>query len=116
MLSEAEKAAGREFRSRMREQLDALHVADPPTYLVPDVIALYRHKCPARGMRSTALELKEIYAASPIYPAHDVPAGRFGWIYREGRCRGCGQSARSGTGRLVDGWQRPPLSGRVARS
>ncbi len=115
-LTAEEKTAGHAFRLAQRERLGAINAADPPSFLVPPYIALYRHLCPARRMRSTALELKEIYVASPIYPEHGVESGRFGYIWREGRCRGCGQSARSDVGRLVDGWQRPPISGRVARS
>lgn len=116
MLTAAEKAAGRVFRDNVQARLDALNSMDPPTYNALTFIAVFRHLCPARDLRSSALELKEIYVASPIYPEHGVPPGRFGFIYRQGRCRGCGHTARSESGRLVDGQQRPPISGRVARS
>lgn len=116
MLSTEEKACGRFFRDQWQFTLAGRNETDPPRYLVPDFIGHFRHLCSARHGRSTALELKEIYVLSPIYPEHGVEAGRFGFIYREGRCRGCGQNARSGEGRLVDGRQRPPISGRVARS
>ncbi len=115
-LTTAERSAGRIFRDHRQQQLTSLNDKSPPDYRVPTQIALYRHLCAARQMRSTALELKEIYVPSPIYPEHGVAAGRFGFTYREGRCRGCGQVARSGEGRLVDGPKRPPLLGRVARS
>lgn len=116
MLTAEEKTAGRTFRDFRVRLLDQHNADNPPTHVVPDFIALFRHLCSARHGRSTAMELKEIYVPSPIYPEHGVEAGRFGFIYREGRCRGCGQSARSGEGRIVDGRQRPPISGRVARS
>ena len=41
--------------------------------------------------------------------------GRFAFIFKEGRCS-CGATARSRAGRLVDAYERPPLSGRVARA
>lgn len=115
-LSEVEKQIGRQFRREQAHRLDSLNEADPATYEVPHFLGLYRHLCAARDNRSTAMELKEQYVASPIYSHEGVPAGRFGFIFREGQCRACGQTARSETGRLVDGWQRPPLTGRVARS
>jgi hypothetical protein len=115
-LSPEEKAAGRAFRDEMQVALLRSHTADPPDHVVPNFIALYRHACPRRQGRSTALELKERYIPSPPYPDHGVPAGRFAFIYREGVCRGCGQTARSKAGRLTLAEERPPLHGRVARS
>jgi hypothetical protein len=38
-----------------------------------------------------------------------VPASRFTWIYREGRCPDCKMTARSANGRLADATLRPPL-------
>lgn len=115
-LSQDEKAAGRRFRDAAQADLLTSFDHDRPTYTVPNFLALFRHNCPARDARSTALELKEVYLHSPAYPDLDTPAGRFGFIYRQGRCRACGQTARSRAGRLVDGWQRPPIHGRVVRS
>lgn len=115
-LTETEKNVGRRFRTDAETQLLVLNEADPATYEVPFFLGLFRHICSARSQRSVAIELKEQYLISPIYVDEDVPAGRFGYIYREGRCRACGQTARSGVGRLVDGWERPPITGRVARS
>lgn len=154
MLTPTEKAVGRHFLGVAQAALLKTFEADPPTYTVPNVLALYRHACPKRQDRSTALELKEIYLPSRTYGVmcvNDeihvallngdsdgvtlatldppvavnadttvavgfVPAGRFGFITRAGKCRGCGQTARSKAGRLVDGWERPPIQGRVARS
>lgn len=141
-LTPAEKAAGRRFRDDAQAELLQSFEAEPPTYVVPNFLALYRHKCAKREGRSTALELKEIYVQSPGYTVIDtdpltvvaesdtlvpstavgpqrvmtyVPPGRFGFIYRAGTCRGCGQTARSKAGRIVDGHERPPIHGRVAR-
>ncbi len=115
-LTEIEKVAGRMFRDQAQARLTAVNEKDPATYDVPFFIALFRHRCPGNNGKSMAIDLKEQYLQSPIYPEQDVPAGRFGYIYREGRCRACGQTARSRSGRIVDGWERPPVSGRVARS
>lgn len=109
-LSAAEKAAGRAFRDTAQADLLNTFTADPPTFTVPNFIALYRHNCPQRGDRSTALELKEQYQLSPAYPEHGVPAGRFGFIWRFGACRHCGATARSRAGRLVDAYARPPIT------
>lgn len=111
--TESEKAAGRAFRDQAQADLTAHIAAHPPTYTVPHLISILRHACPARGDRSTALELKEIYLRSPA--VGDVPEGRFGFISKQGRCRLCDQTAASTEGRLVDAWTRPPLGGRVAR-
>lgn len=113
-LTGEEKVAGRRFRVTAQAVLAELSAANPPTYPVPVVLGVLRHACPSRGGISTALVLREVYIPSPAYDAN-VPAGRFAWIYREGRCAGCGQTARS-EGRLVDGWERAPIHGRVARS
>ena len=37
-----------------------------------------------------------------------IPAGRFGFIWTEGKCSVCGLTARSSAGRLVDPAIRPP--------
>lgn len=115
-LTDVEKQAGRQFRDDCNAWLGAFNETSPPTYDVPFFLGIYRHLCSARSSRSTGMELKEQYLLSPIYPEENVPAGRFGFIYRDGRCRACGQTARSRVGRIVDGWERPPLTGRVARS
>ncbi len=113
-LTDAEKAAGRAFRDAAATAWNARLAAEAPTYEVPTVISQFRHTCPARAGRSTALPLVEIYQTSPAHG--DVPAGRFAYITQAGRCRACGQSALSATGRLVDAQTRPPLHGRAARN
>jgi hypothetical protein len=106
MLSPAEKAHGRAWRDRMRADHDAWMAEHPPAYRVPAVIRTIRHACPARGNRSHSIELLERYVLSPAGP--NVLRGRFGWLWREGRCRHCGESAIS-EGRLVDATARRPL-------
>jgi hypothetical protein len=110
-LTASEKVAGRRFRAAASAELAVLNTEDPPTVDVPHFIGVYRHQCVARDHRSLPIELKERYVVSPIYPVQAVPAGRFGFIYREGRCRACGQTARSNSGHLVDARERPPLTG-----
>lgn len=112
MLTSQEKQAGRRFRDREQQLLDRRFETDPPTYTVNGLIAIYRHACRARGGLSTTLELREVYLSSPAYVEHpSVPAGRFGFLYREGRCRHCGDAALTRVGRIVDARERPPLSG-----
>jgi hypothetical protein len=113
-LTHSEKQVGRQFKLDCEAALNQRNAEEPPTYEVPFFLGIYRHLCSARNNRSTGLELKEQYWVSGDYPG--VPAGRFGFIFREGRCRACGQTARSWVGRLVDGLDRPPITGRVARS
>lgn len=111
MLTPQEKEAGRAFRDAVQNELLATFETDPPTHVVPNFIAMFRHKCSARGGRSSPLELKEVYKFSPAHGP--VPARRFGFIYKEGKCRYCGNTARSRAGRLVDAHVRLPLSWRT---
>ena len=140
MLSSIDKHAVRFFRDRCAAELAATFDTDPPTYTVPVVTGHFRHPCPQRNLRSTALQVDEVYRLSPAFDVHTapsyvhvqdssdpatpvvppgiqvvltrVPAALFGFIYRAGRCRFCGQSARSREHRLVLAHQRPPLRGR----
>lgn len=115
-LTAVEKVAGRLFRDTCDQGLEDLNAVDPPDDPVPFYLGHYRHLCPARKNKSKAIELKERYIVSPIYPDEGVQAGRFAYIYREGKCLNCGRTARSEKGWLADGRLRPPLTGRVARS
>lgn len=134
-LTSEEKIAGRRFRDDQQSLLTESITAEPPTYTPPSFVGLFRHPCAKRGDRSTAMELKEIYTPSPAYYVADgaaelgaemdikgegvgstvVEEGRFAFIYKSGKCAGCGQTARSKAGRLVDAYDRPPVHGRVAR-
>lgn len=132
-LEPEEKIAGRLFRDRCQRDLAEFRANVPPVFDVPFFIAIYRHLCPARGNASMALELREIYVSSPRIvvestedgvlratflddwvPNDDfdrwiVPAGRFGFVYRTGRCNGCAQRGTSADGHFVDAWTRPPI-------
>lgn len=146
MLTDLEKLAGRWFRDRSQRALEESHRLDPPTFTPLPWLRHYRHNCALRQGRSTSMELKENYKPSPElwvcycsaigelgvsdtesshkcgFP-HEccqggkvaADEGRFAFIFKEGRC-GCGATARSKAGRLVDAHERPPLSGRVARA
>lgn len=142
-LTKEEKAAGRVFRDFAQNKLLETFETNPPDHQPPNFLSIFRHPCGGRGNRSTALELKERYEFSPsyvVYPTTDglavhqgdeewaeeqvpgdytiIPANRFGFIYKEGKCssKGCGQTARSKAGRFVDAYERPPVTGRVARA
>jgi hypothetical protein len=45
---------------------------------------------------------------------HKVPAGRFGFVYRSGKCH-CAATGQSRVGKLVDAHERPPLHGKESR-
>jgi hypothetical protein len=135
-LTSEEKVVGRAFRSAAQAALLAANDRDPTEFHPPNFVAIFRHQCPSKGGKSLAMQLKEVYvfSADPIpaadqqgftdeargatYDPTDWPGGtdRFGFIYREGVCKGCSQRARSRAGRLVDAWDRPPLDGKMARS
>lgn len=113
MLTRAERQAGRAFRDRCAAELAETFTTDPPTYTIAPVAPpVLRHSCPARGGRSTAMPISEVYLPSPDDDTHNVPAGLFAFIYRQGACRLCGQTARSDRHRVVLAAQRPPLDTR----
>lgn len=137
MLEPEEKVAGRLFREYASKQLAEEIEYNKPDYIVPPVIGLYRHACDAKDGISTALDLKEVWVPSPrivVERADDgvltafffaqwvvntnvdtwaVPDGRFGFVYRQGKCRWCDKTAKSKYGRVVDPYERPPLDGRM---
>lgn len=106
-LTAEEKAAGRVFREAQQAALEALNVSDPTDYTPPNFLSIYRHNCAKRNGVSTALNLHEVYVLSED--------GRFAWIFKEGRCGSCHQTARSKTGKVADAHERAPMEGRVAR-
>lgn len=134
-LTPTEKLAGRAFRAKAQSDLLASIASDPPTHQPPNFVRIFRHIC-GKSNNSKAIDLKEVYVKSPAYLVTPdgkatelstiemtadsmigeiVPAGRFGFIYKEGHCRPCGQTARSRAGKIVDALERPPIEGRVAR-
>ncbi len=118
--------------------LDGQNALQPPLYDPPWFAGRYRHTCPVRADRSTALDLKERYVTlQELIDREEVDGWEFDYsgadevdvelgiedtsprsvaiIYREGRCKFCGQEARSSVGKVVNVADRPPLEGRVAR-
>jgi hypothetical protein len=127
-LTDEEKTLGRWFRDTAQAQLTRLNREQPPDFRPPSFLGLYRHNCEVQpNHRSVAIQLHEVYWRSvDVIPPQDakdlmgtsVPqAGTVGWdgrsklfgfIYKEGICKGCKKLARSGAGRLVDVRDRPP--------
>lgn len=99
-LTEPEKAAARAFRDRCQAELDRLNDDEPADIMMPVLLHHVRHVCPVLG-KSVSFEMKEVYQTSED--------GRFGFIYREGRCSDCKITGRSRKARLVDATTRPPL-------
>lgn len=118
-LTDAEKAVGRAFRTSAQADLDKLNAEKPPTHVAPFYIVIFRHDCSGKGGQSTPIRLDEVYVSSPAAVDETsgvaVPAGRVGFLYRQGLCQFCKAVARSRVGHVVDAWKRPPLSKRVAR-
>lgn len=116
-LTPQEKVLGRSFLGHAQEELTRSMESDPPTYRPPNFLGNFRHNCPERNHISTAIRLVEKYVLSPAAEVDgvEIPEGRLGFIYKEGKCAKCGETARSPAGKLVDAWDRPPAKGRVAR-
>ena len=115
--------------------LTHLNESEPALYDVPWFAGRYRHTCSARGDRSTALDLKERYVTiadalrflneqlQSVRPQVRWGVGGPGFedpeayaiVFKEGKCRWCGDTARSHEGRVVATADRPPMTGRVAR-
>jgi hypothetical protein len=118
MLTDAEKRAGRAFRDARQAVLDRLNAADPPGVFALVVWRVVRHACPAAGGASTGISLREVYRPSPALTdpesAMVVTAdGQFAFIFKEGRCSGCGLAVRTRKGRFVIAADRPPEHGRT---
>lgn len=135
LLSPAEKQAGRAFRDARQVALDARNAADPPGGVVSVYWRVPRHECPAAGGASIGITLRENYEPSPAYrvcycgvvapmspdfPHHDCDGskvlaadGLFAFIWKEGRCFGCGLAVRTKVGRFVVAADRPPENGRT---
>jgi hypothetical protein len=140
VLTPAERAVGRWWRDQQQAALDALNAVCPPDESRRPFVRHIRHLCPAGKHRSISFDYAELYLPSPqmsvlVKQAHspaeagislgdpgdtdgervEIPAGRFAFIYHEGRCAGCKRTARSKTGRVVDGLTRKP-AGKVVTS
>jgi hypothetical protein len=96
-----------EARAELQPQLDKLNNVTPPDYVPLPVSGSFRHKCAAKRNVSRPIDLKE----QRLVTTDGIWAG----LFKEGKCKFCGQVARSDTMRIVVADKRPPLSGRVAR-
>ena len=100
----------------LQARLDALNAQSPADMDLPHFVGQARHGCkhhrfsgPDHDLAvSSPLEVREVY-----WPSED---GEHALIFKEGQCRRCGFTGRSQVGRVVLVADRPPLTGRVARS
>lgn len=122
-LTPEEKSAGKLFRDSC-----ALLLAEVPSEARCSTFTVwYRHACRDDGQGSTwGMRLRQHYWTSPEYqvegewgkwktakPVTTIPAGRFAFIFRWGRCSRCGLMVRSGAGRFVIAADSPPEKGAV---
>lgn len=116
-LTSLEKAAGRAFRDGRQQALDDLNATRPPDLFALPVWHVVRHECPAAGGASVGINLREVREDSPVWldglPGTGVSAkviiaaGRFAFIWKEGKCSGCGQAVRTKRGRFAVQADRP---------
>jgi predicted Zn-ribbon and HTH transcriptional regulator len=96
--------------------LAKLNTDEPPDHTPPPFLGSFRHRCPAQRNVSKPIDLREKY----LYPSTEMAATTnsttpAALIYREGKCKKCGQTARSTSGTVTNPDSRPPIEGRVAR-
>jgi hypothetical protein len=135
-LTSAEKQAGRAFREARQAALDLLNEASPPDEYVLPFWRVVRHECPAEHGASIGITLHGCYELSPEYrvcycgrigpfgpyfPHWDCDgnkvlsaAGRFAWIWKKGKCSGCGLVVRTRKGRVVLAADRAADHGRAS--
>lgn len=107
----------------LQDHLDALNAENPPDIQVPPFLANTRHSCKkarqsahaGKGV-STAMQLKERYVTLASLRPEAEGGDEYAILYREGRCKKCGTTARSEQGRTVLTAERPPIEGRVGRA
>lgn len=97
-----------------QDHLDDINNKDTPEYIPPHFLSIYRHPCPEQRNVSKAIDLYERYLTAEDIERSDLAPWAF--IWKEGSCRKCKQTARSSKGLLVNTDKRPPISGRVARA
>jgi hypothetical protein len=135
LLTPEEKAAGRMFRALCQGGLDAENRESPPHGFALPYWRVVRHECEPAAGASIGITLREHRLASPVYrvcycgtvgtDAPDFPHwdcdgskvvaadGLFAFMWKEGRCAGCGRVVRSRIGRVVIAADRPPENGRT---
>jgi hypothetical protein len=135
-LSPEEKAAGRMFRALCQGGLDAQNQEDPPRGFALPYWRVVRHECADADSASIGITLREHSLASPVYrvcycgtvgtdgvdfPHRDCDGskvvaadGLFAFMWKEGRCAGCGRVVRSKAGRVVLAADRPRGNGRTS--
>jgi hypothetical protein len=134
-LTALEKQAGRAFRDAAQAVLDSRNRLDPPGVFVLPLWRVVRHECPAAGGASIGITLREECEESPEYwgcycgtvttwgtpnfPHEDCDGssviavvGRFAFVWKEGKCSGCGLTVRTRRGRFVA--DRPLSHGRTS--
>lgn len=136
-LTDSQKRAGRAFRDEQQAALDALNVTAPPDKYVLTCWRVVRHDCPAAGGTSIGITLREHRHESPeywvcycsavepfnlyVFPHEDcqgglvtAAAGSFSFLWKDGKCSGCGETRRSRSGLLTVDTDRLADSGRTA--
>ena len=93
MLTPEERAAGRRFKAERQAALDALNRARKPDLNVLAVWTVTRHMC--RGA-SVGITLRTVTEFGNVTAA----GVRFAFIWKEGRCSGCGRTARARKGKF----------------
>lgn len=96
------------YEDPLQAILDEFNRESPPDHTPMPLLGIFRHNCPSKRNTSQPIQLNELYITSPACPDLALLA-------REGKCKRCGQTCRSTTGRIVDRELRPPITGRVGR-
>jgi hypothetical protein len=133
-LTPDQKAALRVFRDASQALLNGLNLIDPPGMSAHVFHRVVRHECADADGASVGITLREVREESPefqmvygkLYPVQKqgiplgVPAkvvaaaGEFAWLWKEGRCSGCGLAVRTAKGRYVVSADHPARERRQA--
>lgn len=116
-LTALEKTAGRAFRDARQAALDARNESSPPGQYVLVWWRVVRHECEDAGGASVGIPLREVCETSPECRddgANVIAAdGRFAFVWKEGKCSGCGLTVRTRRGRFIVAADRLPDHGRT---
>lgn len=105
-LTALEKQAGRAFRDARQALLDARNEASPPKVFALPLWRVVRHECPVAGGASIGVTLRAVIEPSPECRGPDdakviAAGGRFAFVWKEGKCSGCGLTVRTRRGRFT---------------